>query len=276
MTQTDLTLQAAARIAGHVRELRKLYPTGLGDLKVLRASRGQKPAFEWPDWCWLPMGAAATIVQQRGLRHLADAARLAAVGQWKLHSRSIVIPSAEVVRSAEPGIPGYFHDVDTMEMAIPRDRLLAELGAACHYLVTPFSMPVEHTGSWLYGSYIHLEYDKDAGRTELRLLLDFGTGWDGLYPVFTHADQPSLLWSAHDIVSSITDDLAHLPRAAESFAETMRTYTWLAWPLVGSLLDEHAVLIGPSLLGDESLDVMVRGARVWALTHDHDEGLPLP
>ncbi|WP_329431233.1 hypothetical protein OG339_47590 (plasmid) [Streptosporangium sp. NBC_01495] len=132
--------------------------------------------FEWPDWCWLPMGAAATIVQQRGMRDLADAARLAAVGQWKLHSRSIVIPSAEVVRSAEPGIPGYFHDVDTMEMAIPRDRLLSELGAACHYLVTPFSMPVEHTGSWLYGSYIHLEYDKDAGRTELRLLLDFGTG----------------------------------------------------------------------------------------------------
>ncbi|MEV4087451.1 hypothetical protein AB0J43_45045 [Nonomuraea fuscirosea] len=266
--EEDLALAAARRIAGHVREFRGRYPDGLAQLKHFAARRGQGGLPDWPQWCWVPMSAAHAIASQDGpLFNPADISRIAAVGQWKLQDRDIVTPTEDVASEAVPGPTPEPHEMD---LAIPRERLLEALDGVCYYLVMPLPRPDDHEGEWLYGAYIHLEWDAITSRTELRLLLDFGHGWDALTPIYVHADLPTLAWSTRDIEASLPDTLplqgvAVPGDVAATFA---RLAAWWAWPLVGALLDERALLVGPKTLDSPGLDAMARGARAWELTYD--------
>ncbi|MFD9947663.1 hypothetical protein ACFWYW_46645 [Nonomuraea sp. NPDC059023] len=270
----DPVLAAATRVAGHVRELRTRYPSALAQMKQFAGERGQSASLDWPEWCWLPMGAAHAIVTSGGrsaFSNPADIGRVAAVAHWKLVDRAIVMPSEAVASEA---VPGPTPDIRETDLAIPREQLLSELAGACYYLVIPQSRPDDHTGPWLYGTYIHLEWDMNVRRSELRLLLDLGQGWDTLIPISVHADQPTLAWSAKDMEASASGILG--AAAQGSAADVQRWGAWMAWPLVGALLDERALLIGPRTLDDPNLDLMVRGSRAWELTYDRPRPTAVP
>ncbi|WP_431929908.1 hypothetical protein [Nonomuraea jabiensis] len=258
-----LTAQAAARIARHVADLQRRYPTALRTLKIMAEDRGHPSGPVWPDWCWLPMGAAAALVQRhgRGPAAVADVARVAAVAQWELLGRHVVTPSADVAGAAVPApSPARPQDVD---LPISRPRLLDVLGGACYYLVTPVAND-DGAPNWVYGSYIHLEHDTRTGRTELRFLVDLGNGWDELVPAAVHADQPTVAWSEQDIRASIPPHLTG--PATDRFLAQQRAPGWLAWPLLGALLDESAHLIGPGRLVDPG--PLVKDASLWRLTFE--------
>ncbi|MFI7643364.1 hypothetical protein [Nonomuraea sp. NPDC049400] len=258
-----LTTQAAARIAGHVGELQCRYPTALRTLKIMAGDRGRPSMPTWPEWCWLPMGAAAALVQRhgRGPSVAGDIARVAAVAQWELVGRHIVTPSADVADAAVPAPPSA--RPEDVHLPISRPRLLEMLGGACYYLVTPVPND-EGAPNWVYGTYIHLEHDTATDRTELRFLVDLGRGWDQLVPVIVHADQPTVAWSEQDIRASIPPHLAGPDD--DRFLAQHRRIAWLVWPLLGALLDESAHLIGPGKLVDA--DPLVKDARLWQLTYE--------
>jgi hypothetical protein len=46
-----LARQAAARIAGQLRDLRRRWPQLLADMQRMAAMRGEPGIAEWPDWC---------------------------------------------------------------------------------------------------------------------------------------------------------------------------------------------------------------------------------
>ncbi|MFC6080882.1 hypothetical protein [Sphaerisporangium aureirubrum] len=256
---TDLVHHAAERIAKHLRILNGRYPAALPGLESFSRRRGQDGLPDWPEWCWVPMAAAASIVSNASMRNPADIGRVAAVAQWALHTPTIVLPRQEV---AERAVPGKAEDIESMDIAIPRDHLLEVLGSSCHYLIQPLDRPHDHAGDWLHGVYVHLEHDSHSGRTEVRFVLDFGSGWNGLIPSFVHADQPTLAWSARDIAATA----APSPVPGEVTADFARVHTWMAWPLLGALLDDDARLVGPTPVPGTTLPAEVPAER-WELTY---------
>ncbi len=217
----------------------------------------------WPEWCWLPMGAAAALVQRhgRGPAAVGDIARVAAVAQWKLVGRHIVVPSADVADAAVPAASST--PPEGVHLPISRPRLLEVLGGACYYVVTPVAN-ADGASNGVYGTYLHLEHDTEADRTELRFLVDLGRGWDALFPVIMHADQPTLAWSEQDIRANIPPHLAGPD--TDRFLAQHRAIGWLVWPLLGALLDESTHLIGPGRLVDA--DPLVKDASLWQLTYE--------
>ncbi|WP_431929872.1 hypothetical protein [Nonomuraea jabiensis] len=258
-----LTEQAATRIARHVGALQRRYPTALRTLTIMAADRDHPSGPAWPDWCWLPMGAAVALVQRHGrdLSAVGDVARVAAVAQWELLGRHVVTPSADVASAAVPAPPST--RPQDANLPLSRQRLLDVLGGACYYLVTPVAND-DDVPNWVYGTYLHLEHDTATGRMELRFLVDLGPGWNELVPVVVHADQPTVAWSEQDIRASIPPHRAG--PATDRFLAQQRALGWLVWPLLGTLLDESARLIGPGRLVDP--DPLVKDASLWRLSFE--------
>ena len=64
------------------------YPLAWSQADAFRADRGQ-PGFDWPDWCFLPMGGAYAIVSggganRLGLDRIGDVARMSALIAWRM------------------------------------------------------------------------------------------------------------------------------------------------------------------------------------------------
>ncbi len=270
---TDPIDAAAARIATHVREMRRRYPDALGRMKRFATMRGQDPLPEWPDWCWVPMsGAEATTTDRR--TDPADIARVAAVAQWKLTGRHIVLPSPEVaaegvVAQLPAGAP--LEDmVKHMNTVIPREAIMEALAGECYYLVNPVEKPADlEAPIWVYGCYVHLEWDVHDGRTELRFVADTGD-WNGLLQSAVHIDQPTIDWATTSAENAMLKGGAG--PMARSLAEWFRVVSWSVWPFLATLMDKRAFLVGPRVLDDPALDAMARGAQAWELTYKRPVG----
>lgn len=156
----------ACRPRDHVEAAGGLYPDAWRLADVFRAGRGtQFPA--WPDWCYLPITAAATIVAEdagidirdlpmRYPERMADAARLASLVAWRVTQGIYRFDQAVYDAVRETPVSG----------DLPHD-VLYRLPEWCIYVETP---GMQSAGA-LHGFFAHLEYDL-SGRVELRLLLD--------------------------------------------------------------------------------------------------------
>jgi hypothetical protein len=259
MTATaDLTVQAAARIAGHVRDIRARWPGVLGEMACMAAMRGRRGIPEWPTWCWLPMGAVGAYLASRGDYEPPDIGIVAGVGQWRLLGRQIVVPSPEVAGAA---VPHRAAALEEMDLRLPGDAILEALTGACYYLVCPLPRPDDAT-PWVSGCYVHLEQDSRPGwGPELRLLADTD---GGLAPTAIHLDQPTLAWSAAAVAGLAPPGI---PAAtAEVAAQAGRLLAWWVWPLLGALLDQDTYLTRTAVLGEDA-DPNVRGAQVYEITY---------
>lgn len=127
----------------------------------------------WPRWCWMPIARVIRVLGElvpdsRVTDRVQDASKVAAVGAWRAAGRPVAnlhdTLEAEFSRRSHAG-----------EVTLPRD--LPQRWPVQGLYVTSES-PAGANGVW-----IHLEYDEEENRTELRVLLDSAT----------HPDSDSLI-----------------------------------------------------------------------------------
>jgi hypothetical protein len=236
---------AVARCDGHLRELRRRYPTALISLRQFAERRGDPALADWPDWCWLPMaGAVAVVTSAHGPP--ADIARVAALAAWRL-GRGVYVLDEDVAVDAVATA----HQSET----IPADQILNGLPEFCCYLVLP-EVPGRHPAAAVppKGLYVHLEADATTGRPELRLLLDQDGSWEGLVSVIIYLDRATLTTSAADVLAQARTsaagvagtDLRAIPAAytADPAQGLMWALGYLAWPAVLALTEPTVHIVG--------------------------------
>lgn len=163
---------------------------------MFRAGRGRDLP-KWPAWCFLPMAAWYAIVSEdagqirvppnRG----ADIGRLAAIGTWRY---------GQGIYQFDPDVFAALWDT-RVTGDIPGDVLL-RLPEWCVYVETAGK---SFAGNVLHGFFVHLEWDVNDHRHELRLLLDTE---DFLLPVPLHIGDWPLTGA---IKRTINESTRHIP-----------------------------------------------------------------
>jgi hypothetical protein len=147
---------------------------------AMRAMRGNELP-DWPSWCFLPLAGAFAILSGGGTNQLSleEAGEIAAFGAlaaWRATQGIYRIHPA--VRAAVESTP--------LEGSIPSE-ILHRLPEWCVYVETQGliinSLPVA-------GFFAYLESDAEAGREELRLVLDCPPTLIGVLPI--HLDRGGL------------------------------------------------------------------------------------
>lgn len=154
----------APRPKQHLIAAGKRYPGAWRQVDNFRADRG-KGLPSWPDWCYLPLAGAYSIVSEGGempTHLLLDVGRLGALIAWRV---------TQGIYRFDPAL--YPAIIDTpVDREIPCE-VLYHLPEWCLYIETP---DLAFNDSPLQGFFAHLEYDINTQRHELRLLLDAESG----------------------------------------------------------------------------------------------------
>ena len=153
----------------HLTAAARLYPGAWRQADQFRSDRGKNGLPDWPDWCYLPMSAWYAIVAQDArvpvlglstgtLARVPDVGRLAALGTWRVTQ-------------------GIYRFDPALLDAIWETPLDGDLPADLFYRLPQWGVYIEtHGHQWahspLYGFFVHLEWDTNTARAELRLLLD--------------------------------------------------------------------------------------------------------
>lgn len=158
----------------HLTAAGKLYPNAWPLVDEFRQDRG-KGLPNWPNWCFLPMSAFYAIVSSDAkvdclpLKLIGDVARLSALGTWRI---------SQGVYRVDPDLAKALID-SPITGSISMD-VLYRLPEWCIYVETP---EYSFNQQKLYGFFVHLEWDVNTTRTELRFLMD---GEKGLLPFVLH------------------------------------------------------------------------------------------
>jgi hypothetical protein len=237
---------AVGRCDALLKELRRRYPIALISLRQFAERRGDPALGGWPDWCWLPMaGAVAVVTSAQGPP--GDIARVAALAAWRL-GRGVYVLDEDVAVDAVATA----HQRQT----IPADQILNGLPEFCCYVVLP-EVPGPHPAGAAVpprGLYVHLEFDANTHRRELRLLLDLDGSWEGLVPVIIYLDRATLATSAADVLAQVRasaagvagTDLRAVPGAydVDPVQGVMWALGYLAWPAVLAVTDPTVHIVG--------------------------------
>lgn len=276
---------AVTRVDRLLKQVRMSYPKALravGDLRAGALAGG----YDWPDWCWTPMGAFHALAGTRPNAAM-EIGRTAALVQWEL-GRGVFVPDEAVVEYAyntlrEFAIAGA---VDWHRAVLPPVEVWARLPQPCCYLVVPseltgLDLPVDVLRP--VGVFFHLEHDMNIGRPELRLLLDTDGTWEGLAPVPVYLDRPNLGRAIVDM-GAMTDAVAagaggvdlRSASAPDAVSQLRGLAVWMVLPFVLALVDPDAAVRDPALPGDapsapgQDRQGRWRAAsrtRVWELTY---------
>lgn len=157
-----------SRINLLVQAFERRYPGCFAGIADLRRQRG-KGLPDWPDYCYVPLAGAYALISSGGTitdaNKAVDIGRLGALAAWK----------------AKPMVEEFSADVYSQIIRTSPASLSIEtfkkLPRWCTYLRV-----AEQNG----GVFVHLEYDVNNGRHELRLLFDTTGSIDGLHPVPIH------------------------------------------------------------------------------------------
>ncbi len=148
------------RPVNHLNAAGKMYPAAWKQVEIFRTGRGVDLP-DWPQWCFLPMAAWFAIVSEGGnmpLNRVPDVGLLAAIGTWR-YSQGIYRFDDSVYEALRDTVPSGDMPVD----------VLYRLPEWCVYIETPGA---DWLGTTLYGFWVHLEFDINRQKPELRLLLD--------------------------------------------------------------------------------------------------------
>ena len=149
----------------HLNAASKLYPQAWKQVEHFLSVRG-KEITDWPPWCFLPMAGWYAIVSgggdnRLGLDQIGDVGRLAAIGTWRYTQGICRFDSDFAAAITDTILSG--------EMPV---EVLYRLPQWCVYIETPGQKWIDVP---LHGFWVHLEYDVNNERTELRLVLDAET-----------------------------------------------------------------------------------------------------
>lgn len=265
-----VTRRAAQRAEKFVREMRQRYPLALAQTVHFAEQKGQPGGMDWPDWCWLPMGASYAVICPTpgetllpGDPRAADIARIAALTAWRLTKgvywiSDDALAGHDAAMWSRPGVPA--------ERPLNGERVLSGLPQHCVYLAWPPQPPDLAPHIPLLGVFIHLEFDTTTGRPELRFLADTDGTWDGLKAFPVHLDRPTLLASAREQAG-----LTVRPGpSSEERIEEAAAQSWLRvfalWPAVEALITPAAVISNWDLPAERPQPAsphVKNGARRW-------------
>jgi hypothetical protein len=257
---------AGKRCSAYVKDVHQRYPGGLGLMHQMAAMNGDPAVGRWPDWCWVPMGAAYRVVSGGGSSRVttqaADIGRVAALAAWRLtkgvyrlENDRLLAASVDRVWESK-GVPA--------DLRVDRDRYLGGLPQHCVYVAFPAADQPSAQPLPL-GVFIHLEHDLNNGRPELRYLLDLDGTWEGLMPGWVALDRLTLDAAARESINQqVAPDIAALlPAAARALLPDGRTaeqddaaiklgrlLTVAVWPVAEMLTDPAAVTTRAGMPGE--------------------------
>lgn len=154
------------RFLGYLADVKRASPDIWKNIEQFYFSRGTDGLPDWPDWCFVPMagfwGAISNVPDGNEMQMVESLPGIAALGKWRYTM----------------GV--YEFDPDVYEELIsspftgkvPVDVLL-RLPQWCMYIKTPSIDDTE-------GFFVHLEYDVNHARKELRVVLDHGDDDGGM------------------------------------------------------------------------------------------------
>lgn len=175
--------QTPIRIRSYIGDYAARYPGAWKEYEGFREDRG-KGLPDWPDWCWCPLSVSYAIVSGGGNNHvpmdrLADVSIMGALAAWRVCQ----------------GIYRFDSDLfaalwtTPMEDEIPTEALY-RLPEWCVYVEAPEGY--SYNGIPLFGWFVHLEYDPQADRPELRFLFDLDNTEVPLAMFALHMTEPTL------------------------------------------------------------------------------------
>ncbi|MFG1872097.1 hypothetical protein [Micromonospora arborensis] len=170
--------------AGLEREIQTEYPGIWQSFDQLR----KNPPAQWPDWCLLPMAAPASLVANMGEpKYPATIAAMSAIYAWR-YARSVYLVEPALLQRLLTAVPDALDGVDE----------LADLPQWCVYVAEA------NPSGFLGGVWMHLEYDINTGRPELRLLLDTAPelGLAGLLPLPLYLDRANVTEAIGDYLAT--------------------------------------------------------------------------
>lgn len=178
----------------HLEQIGSRFPGSWSHVDMFRQSRGVDLP-KWPAWCFMPMAAwfaIATQGQNNPLQGAVDVGPLAALGTWR-YSQGIYRFDADT----------YAALADTVVSGEMPVEVFYRLPEWCIYIETP-------GGRWfggdLCGYWVHLEWDANTERHELRLLLNCG---GLLVPIPVHLGR----WTITEAVDRMASEAANQSRA---------------------------------------------------------------
>lgn len=246
---------ATKRTTRHLSEVRKRYPEGFAQLNRMVRQKGAPGMPDWPDWCWLPLGASYAVVSGGGSNRLtaadsrtADMGRLGALAAWRLTKGVYWLePDAQDVHVNRlwqaPNVP--------VDPTLGAERFVDNLPQHCVYVALPQADRPMKAGPlrWPLGVFIHLEHDANNGRPELRIVVDTDGTWEGLEPHPVLLDRPTLLASsrelAHGAMGTLLQTfpgLGNVDDSEELLAEFGKTIPFQVWPVVEAVADPDVVI----------------------------------
>ena len=244
-----------ARVDALLAEFRRSYPDALAVSRGLAERRGE-PGLDWPDWCWLPMaGTVAYLTSQpnwdagRG----GDIGRVAALTQWRL-GRGVYTIDPDVAAAAVGALWHSAHGgaAQWRTALLPPVETWTHLPEWCCYVELPAEVYDRlEDGFRFFGTFVHLEYDTNTGRPELRLVLDMDGTWSGLLPIPVYLDRPTLGSAIADMAANadaagagaVGADVRALHGASYE-VEMTGMAVWMVLPLVVSLVDPAVRIVG--------------------------------
>lgn len=168
----------------------KCYPNAWKQVDEMRSKRGHGLPM-WPNWCFLPLTGAYSIVSgisnspMADIYSLSDGARLGALAAWRVTQGIYRFDSAVYNAVRNTPISG----------DIPCD-VLQRLPEWCIYLETPEQ---KYNDEIMHGAWAHLEWDSNTHRQELRILADLDSR---TVPIILHLGN----WSLEEALSRAIDE----------------------------------------------------------------------
>ena len=172
------------RLQNHLNSYAQKYPDAWKQFDDLRQGRGDDlPA--WPQWCWCPLASAYAVIgahikQNRlPVEYVADVGPLGALAAWRM-SRGV-----------------FRFDIDFYEALwdtpidgeLPID-ILFRLPEWCVYIEVPEGQDCRWFNDRVLGWFVHLEWDVQEKRPELRFVFDMESGRLFAFPL--HLDYSQL------------------------------------------------------------------------------------
>jgi len=180
----------------HLEMLGGEHPNAWLNIDKFRQGKGRDLP-DWPEWCFLPMAAWIAIASDGGqvsFDEIECAQNLAAIGTWR-YSQSIYRLDSDLYSALIDTVPKGNLPVDVF-YRLPEWSL---------YIETP---NLTWMGDTLFGFWVHLEFDINTQRHELRFLLDTNMGFASI-PV--HLGR----WTITEAFDRVVDEAAKEAKKAK-------------------------------------------------------------
>ena len=155
-----------------LKDFKRKYPLAFDKMTDIRAVKGKDDIPDWPDWCYIPMGATFAFSSMADpLNHIEVGQQLAALSPWRIGKQLF---------NMDPDLEAALSEQKIEEMP---SEILVHLPFYAFYVKCN---NLRMAGKDYDGFFVHLEYDCKTFDTELRALLladDFST-----LPVAIHID----------------------------------------------------------------------------------------